>query len=184
MPKCDTSKALVALDGAMAMTTGLVAVAIAGDTEPAVALLPLSVGALYLAGAIRGNSNVNKCRAAMMEFENYTAARDTLPPVQDNVAVEDDEPTPKRPKLDPALPPHAEPIKQPPPAPSAPAASSPAPVAAAPAPTVAPAPTATATAPTAKSAAKPAAKSPAKSAGKSAPKPADDEWSDFWREVD
>ena len=61
-PNCDTGKGLVALDGAMAATSGLVALSIAGDSEPAVALLPLAIGSIYAAGAIRGNINVNGCR--------------------------------------------------------------------------------------------------------------------------
>jgi hypothetical protein len=177
MPKCDTSKALVALDGAMALTAGLVAMTIASDTEPAVALLPLSVGAIYLAGAVRGNSNVNKCRKAMGEFEDYTAARDTLPPTQRDEVGDDSEP---RRRTEPVVAPPPERIKELPVAPPV-AATPPAPVQekVAPPPVAvkpaAPAPAPAAKAPTA------TAKAPA---AKQAPKQADDEWSDFWREVE
>jgi hypothetical protein len=175
MPKCDTSKALVAVDGAMALTSGLIAVTLADTSEPAVALLPLSIGAIYLAGAVRGNSNVNKCRAAMSEFENYTAARYTMPEGGASAQREDEEELPQR-EVTP--PPHTEMIKQPAPVASTAVATAPQPqqrvIPAPPAPVPAPAP---APAPTAKAPA-------AKSAAKPAPKQADDDWSDFWREVE
>src|SRR5262245_16834701 len=68
MPKCDTGKGLVMLDGVMAATAGVIAISLAGETEPAIALLPLSIGAIYAGGAVRGNSNANKCRKAMGEW--------------------------------------------------------------------------------------------------------------------
>jgi hypothetical protein len=176
MPKCDTSKALVALDGAMALTAGLVAAAIADNTEPAVALLPLSIGAIYLGGAVRGNSNVNKCRAAMMDFERYTDSLDTPGARRDDVAISDDEKRGMHPQLDAAVQPHTELIKPPAVAPAPAPAPAPTETPPAPAPVVSPA--AKAPAPT------PAARPPAtKAASKPAPKPTDD-WADFWREVD
>src|SRR5262245_36226155 len=97
MPKCDTGKGLVALDGAMAATSGVVAISLAGDSEPALALLPLSIGAIYLAGAVRGNSNVNKCRKATGEYETYMAGRETMPgdePATTPIAIADRPTTP------------------------------------------------------------------------------------------
>jgi hypothetical protein len=68
-PECDTSKSLVVLDGVMATALGVTALSVvANSSEPAIALLPLAVGALYLGGAVSGNSSVNKCHAAIQEF--------------------------------------------------------------------------------------------------------------------
>src|SRR5688572_20385348 len=67
-PDCDTSKSLVVLDGVMASAMGVLALTLVSDPEPALALLPLAIGALYLGGAVKGNSVVNQCREAMAEF--------------------------------------------------------------------------------------------------------------------
>lgn len=182
-PKCDTGKSLVALDGVVAATAGVIAISVAGDTEPAVALLPLSIGAIYAAGAIRGNSNVNKCRAAMAEYESYSAARETIRPQLDEGESEQ-LPQPRRKPLasretdEPVQPvaavppptgvPATVPVQAPAPLP-APVAATP-PVAAAP-------PVATPP---------PAAPPPAAKATKKQPAPKQeptDDWSDFWREV-
>jgi hypothetical protein len=168
MPKCDTSKAMVALDGAMAMTLGLVAIAVAGE-EPAIGLLPASIGAIYLGGAIRGNSNVNKCRAAMSEFETYAEARAAGPEPADDVVLDDAEVRRMRPALGPA--PQADTSNQPTPAVV---------VAPPPAQVTAPGPAPAPAAPPVVKAA-PAAKAPA---GKPAAPAQDDDWADFWREVD
>lgn len=155
VPQCDTGKGLVALDAVVAATAGVVALGLAGETEPEVALVPLAIGSLYVAGALRGNSNVNKCRKAMGEYETYMASRDTLR------AIENDEDIQRRPVT--------ARVEQPESPAASPASPAPAPVAPPAAPTPAPA-----AAPTLKSVAKPA------------PVPAaqDDEWSEFWREVD
>lgn len=76
-PQCDTSKSAVVLDGAVAVTAGIIAMSLL-ESEPAIALLPASIGAIYLGGALKGNSNANKCRAAMGEYESYVAARETV----------------------------------------------------------------------------------------------------------
>jgi len=179
-PKCDTGKNLVALDGTVAAVAGAFALSLAGDTEPAVALLPLSIGAIYAAGAIRGNSNVNKCRAAMAEYESYSAARETLRP-----PVEEVEPGREEPDREPLASRGSAPPQplQPSVQPLAPA-SAPAPLPATvpaqpPDPVVAPAPVA---APARAAAAPPAAK-PGKQPPAAKREPADD-WSDFWREVE
>ncbi len=164
MPRCDTGKGLVVLDGVMAATAGALALSLVDTSEPAVALLPASIGALYLAGAVRGNGAANRCRAAMDDFESYQAARDTLPPP-------DEEPRPRpRPPEGPMTP-----ASQPAAAASvvaAPAAPAPAPAVPA---TVAPPP-----APAATPVAAPATPAPAR---RPAPAP-DDDWSAFWREVE
>jgi hypothetical protein len=172
-PECDTGKGLVVLDSVMAVTAGIVALSLTSESEP-VALVPLAIGGLYLGGAIKGNNSVNRCRKAMGEYESYMAARDT-------------EDVPRR-------------VRAPAPevsaaAATAPAASAaPAPVAPVPGPTPTPAmttpaaPTAVVSAP-APAPAGPVAPTPvAKPAAKRAtPAPAkhdDDDWSDFWKEVE
>jgi hypothetical protein len=64
-PRCDTTKGLVVVDGLMATTMGIAALSLTATDEPAVALIPAAIGALFVGGAVRGNNNVNACRAAM-----------------------------------------------------------------------------------------------------------------------
>ncbi|HEU4611395.1 MAG TPA: hypothetical protein VFS15_04940, partial [Kofleriaceae bacterium] len=166
--RCDTGKGLVLLDGVMAATAGVIALSLVDTNEPAIALLPASIGALYVAGAVSGNGAANRCRAAIDDYESYQAARDAVPP------ADDDEPRP-RPRL--------------PERPMAPASQPAASVATAPA-TAAPAPAAPSNVPPAAPAAAPvAAPAPASPARRPAPAPApasasDDDWSAFWREVE
>ncbi len=156
-PECDTGKGLVVLDGMAAATAGVIAMSLAGENEPAIALVPLAIGSLYLAGAISGNNSVNKCRKAMGEYESYFAGHDP----------EDT----RRPATTPAEPT------------SVAAAPAPAPIAvpATPAMTTQPA-VPTAAAPPAPPVAKPATKPAAKPAP--APAKQDDDWADFWQEVE
>jgi hypothetical protein len=163
MPRCDSGKGLVALDGAMAATAGLVALSLAGETEPAVALLPLSIAAIYTAGAIRGNRNANKCREAMSDFESFVAARDAIASPPASTPYDDELPPPK-----------ARPV----------ASRSDAAPAVQPAPSPAPAPAPTSAPPPAQAAVPAAA---AKPASKPAPAPEQqpaEDWADFWREVE
>lgn len=89
VPVCDTSKGLVALDGVMAAALGVATLSIAAE-EPAAALIPLGLGALYLGGAVSGNRTVDKCRAAIADYEgNYAGER---------YAERDDEDPPRRSK--------------------------------------------------------------------------------------
>ena len=161
VPICDTGKGPVVLDGAMAAVSGIVAISLL-ESEPVAALLPLSIGAIYLAGAMRGNSNANKCRKAMGDYESYMAARETMPAGEQVGRLRP--PEPKQPVE------YAPPITASTTPPPAPRLAPTPPPAAAPAPVPAPAP--------APSAAKPAAKT--------APPPADGDrdWSAFWREVE
>jgi hypothetical protein len=170
VPVCDTGKGPVVLDGAMAALSGVVALSVAGDSEPAVALLPLSIGAIHLAGAVRGNSNANKCRKAMGEFESYADARDTMPASERAGRLR--RPEPEQPAE------YAPPVAASTTAPPAPRLAPTPPPAAAPAPAPAPVPAPAATAP---SGARPAPAKPAP------PAPASDDdrdWSAFWREVE
>lgn len=67
-PRCDTTKGLVVADGLMATALGVVALSLTAADEPAIALLPAAIGALYVGAAVRGNNNVNQCRAAMDSY--------------------------------------------------------------------------------------------------------------------
>jgi hypothetical protein len=154
VPQCDTGKGLVALDGVIAATAGIVAIGLAGENEPSIALVPLAIGSIYLGGAIRGNSTVNKCRKAIGEYESYVASLETAP------AAKPDDEMPEPPRRPPLTARAEQPTPTPVPPPS-------------PAPVVVPTP-APAAAPAPKAAAKPAP----------APAEKDDEWSEFWREVD
>ncbi len=167
------------LDTVVAATAGVIAISLAGETEPAIALLPLSIGAIYAGGALKGNNNVNKCRKEMGEWESYMAAREALPPGADGPPL----PEPRR-----MPPPEVASTQQsaPPMAPIAVAPPPAAPIAAPPtAPPAAPTTAPTPAAPQAPQApqARPAAK-PGKPAPPPAPPPKDDDWADFWREVE
>jgi len=78
IPECDTSKSLVVLDGLMATALGVATLSMLNSQEPAVALLPLSIGAIYLGGAIKGASAVNECNKARSEFEQGEVDREIL----------------------------------------------------------------------------------------------------------
>jgi hypothetical protein len=181
VPKCDTGKGLVVLDGAMAVTSGVIAMSVAGETEPAIALLPLSIGALYMAGAINGNSKVNKCRKAMGEYENYMVAHEALPEggaSRDKDGEEDEEDRPPKLPMLPAQEPASQTIT--PAAPTTLATRQPAlPL---PAPQQQPPPAAPVQpAPAAPAQAGPPTPAKAKAPPKREP---DDDWTDFWREVE
>lgn len=69
VPRCDSTKGLVALDGVMATAMGVAALAVvSAGSEPGLALLPLGIGALYLGGAVSGNRKANECQAALDEY--------------------------------------------------------------------------------------------------------------------
>ena len=77
-PQCDTGKGLVVLDGLVAATAGVIAIGVASD-EPALALLPAAIGAIYVGGAVSGNSKANQCQKALEEHASMTAAADVFP---------------------------------------------------------------------------------------------------------
>lgn len=131
VPECDTSKGLVVLDGAMATTMGVVTLSMVSGTEPAVALLPLAIGAIYLGGAVKGNAAVNRCRVAMDEYARYPGDRFVADDADDDrprrSASRVENPTvqaamPQAPPSRPAPAPQAQPALQPPaqPAPARP----------------------------------------------------------------
>ena len=114
LPACDTSKALVALDGAMAAATGLVAIGLASNGDGGAAVAPALVGSLFLLSAVHGNNTVDACHR---EMESYASSMAPLPEPQ--VA--------QRPLVQPAVmpappvtPPHVQPVQPPPPPPPAP----------------------------------------------------------------
>lgn len=149
IPKCDTGKGLVALDGVMAATAGVVALSLVANDLDAAALLPLGIGALYVAGAVHGSRAADACRAEIDNFEMSLASRDTMR-LNDSA---DERPRP-RPAVVDAPPQPPIPVVQPPaPQPVPPPQQTPQPA-------------------------------PQKPVAKPAPKPKqDDDWSDFWREV-
>jgi hypothetical protein len=165
-PVCDSGKGAVAIDGLMAGVAGIVAVSIVEDA-PGAALIPLGIGALYLGGALKGNSNANKCREARADFESYVAARETLDMPRRRPSLEDPDATPltsmpARPMPTASVPAPALVVPVPP-------APTPQPVASVPVP-AGPAPA-------------PAPRAPAKPQPQPKPEP-DDDWSAFWREVE
>lgn len=87
MPKCDTGKGAVVLDGVMATVASVVALALVANDESAGALIPAGIAAAYIGGAVHGSRAVDECRAAQDQWASEMAARDTLahtpPPVDD-----------------------------------------------------------------------------------------------------
>lgn len=167
VPRCDTTKNLVVLDGVMATALGVVALSLVTADESAVALLPAAVGALYVGGAIRGNNNVNACRA---EIDNYTMAMGQRPVLPDE-SRDAEMPLATAP-MSPAMvnpPPGPPPVAQPPVA--QPPIAQP-PVAQQPVTPVAQPPIA-----------QPPIAQPPPKMPRPRPAPRDDEWGEFWKEV-
>lgn len=172
VPKCDTGKGMVALDGLTGTLLGLGSLAAFGDDATGVGVLLAGASALYFAGAAHGNSAANSCQAA---FEDYNIAIHQQPqpevaespaprlavkkpPKKKPVAEPAVEPTPQE-QLDPQPPPEPTPPQyttpHAPPEPTAPPYTTPRPV--------------------------PAKAPPAPPA---APKDPDaEDWSSFWKEL-
>lgn len=165
MPVCDTGKGPVVLDSVVAVMSGLIALSILDD-EPGIALVPASIGALYAAGAVKGNISANRCREAMGEYESYLASRTPVPT--------DDEPRSGGLVRAP----------EPAPEPGPEAESAPATAAVPPTPAATPSTPAAAPAATPASVATPAAAAKPAAPAKPTARAADDEWADFWREVE
>jgi len=104
VPKCDTGKGAVVVDGLMATVASVVALALIANDEPAGALIPAGIGAIYIGGAVHGSRAVDACRQRMDEFSEMVAARDQIrrgPPGND---VEDPRLPPNRGKVPPPAP--------------------------------------------------------------------------------
>jgi len=154
-PDCSTSKTSVVLDGLMAAVSGVLAISLAADSNSgAAAVAPLAVGSLFAGAAIHGNSVVNDCRQANMEY--YGEQAGPPPPV-----ASDDQPRKLRPPSGPVKPAAA---PQPEPEAEDETEQQPAPQPAQP-----PQP------------AKQAVAQPPKQAPQ--PQPPNDSWSNFWKEV-
>jgi hypothetical protein len=169
LPKCDTGKGLVVLDGTMAALLGVSALGIAANDGGGLALLPAAIGAIYVGGA-------------MGEFEQAYAARRVLPEGNEQAQQPPVSATAAPPAAPTAAPPASGPPPQtvPPPAVAVRSVSALAPPQGAP-PAAAPTSAAPPSPPV-------AAKMPGKAPGKTAPnalaKPEpDDDWTAFWREV-
>lgn len=86
VPRCDTGKGAVVMDGLMTTVLGLGSLAAFADGAEGAGLAIGAAGALFLASAIRGNNAADDCREA---FEAYAA----LPPRQhDPMFARDAEP--------------------------------------------------------------------------------------------
>ena len=125
LPVCDTSKSLVALDGVLAATMGIIAAAAASSNDGGAAVAPALFGAVFVASAIHGNSEVNACHREMENYDAMMAARETVPedvpppkPVERPVAVAPPgmQPPPQ-PEPQPQEPPELQEPPQPPPQP-------------------------------------------------------------------
>ena len=78
-PACDTSKALVALDGALAATTGLIAIGLASNGDGGAAVAPALIGSAFLLSAVHGNNTVDACNR---EMDSYASSQVPLPEPQ------------------------------------------------------------------------------------------------------
>jgi hypothetical protein len=110
-PACDTSKALVALDGALAATTGLIAIGLATNGDGGAAVAPALIGSAFLLSAVHGNNTVDACNR---EMDSYASSMMPLPeaPVAQQPPV-------AQPAAMPVLPPpHVQPVQPPPPPPA------------------------------------------------------------------
>ena len=157
------------LDGLVAATAGLIAIGLVGGDEPALALLPTAIGALYIGGAVSGNNKANACRKEMDEYSSMIAARDTLDrqrPRFEQYDVDRARDVPVAPPKRPAQPapepnPYDEEEQQETAAPPTPAPQA-----------------------VAKPQPQQPTRGPAKKLPPPKPKQDEDEWTDFWREVD
>lgn len=86
-PACDTSKSLVALDGVMAATMGIVGVAAASSNNGSSAVVPALLSALFIGSAIHGNNVVNACHRELENYDQVMAARDIETPVRPPLAA-------------------------------------------------------------------------------------------------
>jgi hypothetical protein len=67
IPRCDTTKNLVVIDGLLATSAFITTAAIGGDNA-AGAVVAALIGAAFVAGAVHGNSAVDECRKANEEY--------------------------------------------------------------------------------------------------------------------
>lgn len=73
VPRCDTSKAFVAVDGVIGATLGVATLAALGEDAGSAALVPGTLGALFILAAMSGNGKVNSCREALEAYETEVA---------------------------------------------------------------------------------------------------------------
>ena len=85
VPKCDTGKGAVGMDGLMTTILGVASIAAFANDESGTGLALGAMGGLFLASAVRGNNAANDCRAA---FTDYNLA------YQQNLLRDDVRPTP------------------------------------------------------------------------------------------
>jgi hypothetical protein len=145
VPKCDTGKGLVAMDGLMATLFGVTSLAAFSDDASGAGLALAAAGGLFVASAVRGNNAANSCRGAYDEYnasirsiqrQQYVEAqpprpavklkkpkpKPAPPPEQPEVPVEEQQPPADvPPEYAAPRPPAQKPIAKQPPAPKAPA---------------------------------------------------------------
>jgi hypothetical protein len=161
MPKCDTGKGAVVVDGLMATVATIVALSLVANDEPAGALIPAGIGAAYIGGAVHGSRAVDECRKAMDDWSEMMAAREQLREQGPLGGHDEEDPRSRvRPPVNPV-------VVAPPPSEEEPEATPPAEVAPVASPQQVKQP--------------PPVKQP--TPPKKPPPPSGDEWSDFWREV-
>lgn len=92
-PTCDSSKAPVVVDGVLAAASGITALAIVSGNNGAAAIAPALFGALFIGGALHGNTIADKCQAANDEYASYLSKQ--RPPIDITAKTpydDDDEP--------------------------------------------------------------------------------------------
>lgn len=122
-PACDTSKALVAIDGVLAATMGIIAVAVASNNDGGAAVAPALFGTAFVASAVHGNNTVNACQRDLESYDQAMAARDIEAPQRPEPPAAA-QPSPQDEPAPPEPPPQAQPAQQPSPPAQVPAQSS------------------------------------------------------------
>jgi len=69
VPRCDTRKALVGVDGSMAGALGVAALVMGGEDQVEGALVLGVLSAGLVASAVSGNRKVNACREALDDYD-------------------------------------------------------------------------------------------------------------------
>jgi hypothetical protein len=90
VPRCDTTKGLVVADALMGSSLGLLSLVALGEDAGTAALVPASIGALFILSAVRGNGAVNDCRVAITEYEEGETRAAALAEDEDEDEDEDE----------------------------------------------------------------------------------------------
>lgn len=74
VPRCDTGKGAVAIDGVWVGMLGLATLLALDDEEAEIGLVSGAFAAAFLASAIRGSNVVNECRGAWTDYQAAIAS--------------------------------------------------------------------------------------------------------------